>query len=670
MKKSYALVALVALLAVTAATLAVAQTAPKKDMIWTDEKGRIRPEPTPVDPKFNNPWSPELEDAFLTRADHAIRHFADVKVAGNTWGENEKDSYPKAMMAILNGRRDEALKVLQGEDAQARTDHTGTRGIDLYWNFTIKGQTRKYFYFGEFLDEAYRDRMTEAAKLWTEKDPLRREHPVYGKGDPSKGVWGPENKGSWVDVRSTDNLRAMRDTSVYLMAEATGNKETAAKYKENIKDYVYMLYNVGMMEWDSENYHGHTLAPYHNLYDFAKDPEVKLLAKAALDWLYAAGAVKYYRGGFGGPNARDYGGANVVFGANVASSLSLYFGENPIPDPEPDRDDLYHVTSAYRPPEAVVALGKKQFTRPVEIFATKPVYKLWKAGEPVKPRFWETQQIGLTYQLGSAVSEQFEEIWDVNPFKFIAFNSKRGADLLAATTVPDDNHGGKYKGDQIGQYENLLIWLRPAKPVVWQQKPKEKPDATDLTFAFQWPAHVSAQYDEGVWYLPFEKTWVAIFPINLNKPEKQEIDGKREERYKDESRWHAKANLSDSYAGFAMLVGEEPQHKSFEAFKTAVKERAKLNLNGLAQGSVQLVGIEGKSLTLTYNKENDLPTVQRDSVKRNWYNEMDVYKPATGIAPIYSPWQKGTLRVEAGGKVFTSQVTPEGKVTFSNETAK
>src|SRR5204863_2801232 len=139
----------------------------------------------------------------------------------------------------------------------------------------------------------YKKRMFDAAKIWTDQEPLRRTHPVYGKGDPKKGVWGPENKGSWVDVRDTDSLRAMRDTTVYLLAEVTGNEATRQLYKKKILSYVLMLYNVGMREWDSSNYHAHMLSPYHNLFDFAKDPEVKLLAKAALDWLYTAGALKY-----------------------------------------------------------------------------------------------------------------------------------------------------------------------------------------------------------------------------------------------------------------------------------------------------------------------------------------------------------------------------------------
>ena len=88
---------------------------------------------------------------------------------------------------------------------------------------------------------------------------------------------------SWVDIRSTENLFLMRNTSVYLMAEETGNEATRLKYKRILLDYAAALYRIGMGEWDSENYHGHSVAPLLNVYDFAKDPDVKLAAKASLD---------------------------------------------------------------------------------------------------------------------------------------------------------------------------------------------------------------------------------------------------------------------------------------------------------------------------------------------------------------------------------------------------
>jgi hypothetical protein len=189
-----------------------------------------------------------------------LNFWAKKKLGGTTFGESEKALYPAAMFAFLTGQRNAGVKALQEEDNQAKTDHAHTHGIDLYWCFTLKAQVRKYFYFGRWLDPAYRERMREAAQIRTEQDPLRQPHPVYGKGDPSKGVWGPENKGSWVDVRYTDNLRAMRDTSAYLFAEETGNEATRQLYQQRIAEYVQTLHHIGMSEWDSPNYHSHALS--------------------------------------------------------------------------------------------------------------------------------------------------------------------------------------------------------------------------------------------------------------------------------------------------------------------------------------------------------------------------------------------------------------------------
>ncbi|MFW5840818.1 MAG: hypothetical protein ACOCZE_09575, partial [Planctomycetota bacterium] len=267
-----------------------------------DDQGRYFVKPIDVPAEANNPWPQAWQDAFARRVDRTIRHYEDIRPKGNTWGENEKAAYPQTMFALLVGRHtDQAVKVLQADDYQ-KDDHRHTNFVDFYWCFTLKGQMRKFFYFGHLLDDEYRAKFLEGAKTWTEQDPYRRPHPVHGKGDRTKGGWGPEKMGSWVDIRRTDNLRAMTDSSVYLMAERTGNEQTRQLYKQRLVAYVNMLYNVGMMEWDSSNYLGHTMAPYHNLYDFAEDPEVRLIAKAALDWLYAAGALKYWRGGYGGPN--------------------------------------------------------------------------------------------------------------------------------------------------------------------------------------------------------------------------------------------------------------------------------------------------------------------------------------------------------------------------------
>ena len=74
--------------------------------------------------------------------------------------------------------------------------------------------------------------------------------------------------------------------------EETANKKTAEIYRQHILNYTKTLYRIGIGEWDSENYHGHSIGPLLNLYDFADDSSVRAAAKACLDFYCIAGAIK------------------------------------------------------------------------------------------------------------------------------------------------------------------------------------------------------------------------------------------------------------------------------------------------------------------------------------------------------------------------------------------
>ncbi len=361
------------------------------------------------------------------------------------------------MIDFVLGNREAALKFLQEEDNNATQWNSATGGIDFFAAFTLKHQIRKYFLWGQYLDPAYKKRMFDAAKVWTEKDPLNRPHPQFG-GKTGDG-WTPEFKNSWVDVRGTDNLRAMREVAVYLFAEETGNEATRLLYRQRLSSWAQQIHSVGMGEWDSENYLGHTISAYVNLYDFARDKEVRALAKSVLDWTCAAAALKYYRGGWVGPNKRDYGGGNRVYGSLAARTYELYFGDNPLPDPEPELDQIHIMTSYYRPPLAVMNLARKNFAKPIEVLSAKPTYDAYSSAGRKAPQFWETLYFGRTFQMGSVVSKSAVD--DVGPFKLGVWNSRRGVDFFLANSTPVVGHQSKNSGDQIGQLRNLLIWLRP-----------------------------------------------------------------------------------------------------------------------------------------------------------------------------------------------------------------
>jgi hypothetical protein len=592
-----------------------------------------------VESKWQNAWTQELETEFQQRAATVISHFANPQSYGNGYGENEKSSYPRAMFDFLAGNRQKALAFLQQEDPQAEK-HQHTEGIDYYYCFTLKGQIRKYFLFGQFLDPAYKQRMYLGAKKWTQEDPLKRPHPAYGFGDDTGKDWDITKRGGWVDSRNTDNLRAMREVAVYLMAEETGNEETRQLYKQKIQRYVGALYHIGMGEWDSEAYHSHTFAPYLNLYDFAKDPEVKELAKAALDWMSAAAAVKYYRGGWGGPSKRDYGGGNVALTASAAKAFWLYFGDTPIPNTQPELDSLHIITSLYRPPQAVVALARKQFERPIELLATKPIYENWKPGNDESPAYWETQFFGRTYQMGSVVGTFADN--EVSPFKLMAYNSQRGVDYFVANTGGQWVRPGKKSGDRIGQYRNLLIWLRPVN-----QQP----------FFFQLPKTAKAEIENGIWFFQLEKTWLAIRPINLNLYTPVPIsDRKYGPIYSQEQTFQATVS-EGRHAGFALEVGEQESQGTYEEFKRAIQQKSKLILDRRNQRQVKLESIDGHTLQLTYNHRNLLPTVLCDGKERDWSKNFALYNSQSkDKTPIFLGWKQGNLTIKVRKLQFQTRI--------------
>jgi hypothetical protein len=582
-----------------------------------------------VEPKLRNEWTSELETQFQQRAKVIIQSFANSKQYGNTFQENEKRSYPNAMFDFLAGNREKAIAFLQQDDTQTK-DQAHTNGIDYYFSFTLKGQIRKYFLFGSYLDPTYRQKMYDGAKKWTQEDPLTRPHPIYGEGDGSGKDWSIQRRGLWVDGRNTDNLRAMRETSVYLMAEETGNEATRQRYKQKLQRYVWALYNIGMGEWDSEVYHGHTFAPYLNLYDFAKDPEVKQLAKNALDWLSTAAAVKYYRGGWGGAVKRDYGGGNAVLSSDAARTFWLYFGDTPISNPRPPLDTLYMITSTYRPPLAVVALAQKKFNKPVEVLSSKPLYENWKQGNDQKPGYYETQFFGQTYQMGSLAGTFADG--DVAPFKLLTYNSIRGVDFFVANTGNQLVRPGKNNGDQIGQYRNILIWLRPA----------------DQPFFFQLPKSAKLELHENVWFIQLEKTWLAIYPINLDYEGTVTIEDKKyQTTYSSEQTLKA-TSRGTTYSGFALEVGE---NGSYEKFKQNIRQKQRLNLTNIAQGKVSLESTTRQQLELTYNQLNLLPLLHRDG--KEYKRSYDLYKSISSDgSPISLGWKKGDLKIQTNEYTF------------------
>lgn len=619
------------------------KAAPKTESknVSVTQREIVRP-PLPPE-KLRNAWPEEWEKAFEERSLHAIQKMAG-KGYGGTYFENEKRAYALAMTDFLAGNRKKAVDFLQGEDANATEWNAHTLGIDYFPAFTLKHQMRKYFLFGSFLDPAYKKRMLDAAKIWTEKDPLNRPHPNF-KGEKGEG-WTPFFKNSWVDVRGTDNLRYMRDTAVYLMAEESGNEATKKLYKERLNEHVQAMYNIGMGEWDSENYLGHSLAPWLNVYDFARDEEVRLLAKAALDWVCTAAALKYYKGALNGPTKRDY--YHPVPLEAAANSYAAYFGDYVLPLDNPEPDYIHTITSNYRPPQAVVELAHKNFPKPVELFLAHPTYEHWKQGASDRPEFFETQYIGNTFLLGSLPTGNPAGIWDVNGLKMLVQNTKRGADYFipasgeAPTKITTSTNGK----DTIGQLGSLLLHLNADGKA---------------PFHFFTPPDTKIEQKNGVWFFQMENTWLAIHPIRLNWTGENDAATAEVRKRAPGATIYSAQGTSDTFCGYAMEVGETPQ--SYEAFRDAVLAKSKVELNDLKVGAAVLQGANGHALRLQ-SVPGQLPQLWRDGQLHDWAKHYAPYQGANGAAPVEQGWKSGAFKVQAGAKSFSGKLSADGKYWF------
>ncbi|MHC5610520.1 MAG: hypothetical protein ACYTXA_05755 [Nostoc sp.] len=579
-------------------------------------------------------WPPELEAGFQERKQEYLSKFESGKY-GSTAYEYEKNSYPRAMIDILRGNREQAMPAAGGAIAFLQADDADSSknghilGFDFYSGFTLKGQIRKYFGFGQFLNPSYKTRMREAMRIFTADDPL-----THHFATPRK-FWenSTDNCDTWIDCRNTDNLRAMRETSAYLMAEETGNERTRQIYKARIKEKVRSLYQIGQGEWDSEAYLGHALTTYVNLYDFAKDPEVKATAKSALDWFTITGALKYWRGGFGGPSKRDYSQGNCVWCSGAAQALGLYFGDSPVKDINQNPDLVHLITSSYRPPVAAVLLARKQFTKPLELLNSKPTYENWKPGGNDRPQFYETLYFGNSFQLGTLAQGSGG---DWNGFKLMAYNSHRGVDYFIASSGQDPNKisTSSAGNDAVAQYQNLVIWLN------------DKP----APFQFFLPKSAHTEIIREKMFVRLEKTWLAITtlssanaPINLQFG----VINSNLNRYPNDQIITAIA-VGGGISGFALEVGEKESYGTWEEFKRSILVSSRLKVS---DHTVEY--FSSKKKLKVQHQGQELPKVWRNGRFHDWRTHFDVYRADTSSlnkTPIYQAWKSGKLEVIAGGQ--------------------
>jgi hypothetical protein len=476
-------------------------------------------------------------------------------------------------------------------------------------------------------------------------------HLKYGIGTgPVGAMWNPETRGMRADARNTDNLRGMRETAVYLFAEASGNELIRKVYKEKHRLAATRFFEIGNGEWDSEGYLGHTIAAYTNLFAFAQDEDVKGYAKAILDYCYISSAAKYEQGTWGGPLVRDYGNHKPF--STSAAVMWLYAGDASASVPKAELEYPPMLASGYRPPAAAVALARGLGVAGKEMLAARPNYQSFLPGLDEVPEYHETWYQGSTFHLGTMVEGHG---YNRNGFKLVVHDSQ---DLGAGTMVPTSGKKAKTAvtdtggGDAVAQYRHLALYLNRKG---------------NLPMRWLFPDNVGVTDQGDIRLLQAEKTWVAVIPVNLQwegpaQPLKSVVK---------KAKKTGKGSVGDSIlvghagkgvAGFAVVVGEQSTHGSFEDFAQKVSKEVSLKV---ADGRVTLTDGERGSVAMAFG-DSRRPAVWRNGQAHDWVKDHRVQWQGVGSeGPITAGWRQRTIAVHAGGFSFEGSIANDGTYTWS-----
>ncbi|MCS7004349.1 MAG: hypothetical protein NZM38_03370 [Cytophagales bacterium] len=499
-------------------------------------------------------------------------------------------------------------KVLARLSRYGTNDSMANYYIDLFktrspFHFTLVGMARIMCQFG------FTPKMLETKKRYLQE--------VFDRDD-SYNAWTAEG---------TENHINMSRTSGYLYAlQAKGMLADAEKRQQQMANWMKMwakkLYRAGNGEWNSDIYEVYNLIGWLNVYDFATDYDVKITAKAVLDYYAASLALHYSFGLLGGSQMRGTG-----IGSEQSATVYLcwlWFGGegNPALVPNSSIIQVVHAAlSTYRPPKATLELALKRNITDAFYQNSKPDY-LMQRPSFIKQAFY----IQPEYTLGSCFDPYggwTGASYQMVPWKLVV---KRDDQFYPDDVVGNgrfyDEWAGRIRNPytQLAQYKNVLVQMTKTpsnakdvykavseKCLVWNglwardffaRYPTEtyKKDIVRVNTGaifenksyITFPPDILIEYVGGTHFVSFGKVFLAIHSIGQKKARTHLPKVRNQRIILIDS-----ANY-DQMCGFVMEVGTLREYGSYESFKNAIQ--LKKGYNGL------LAQKEGK---ITYKSLRD-----------------------------------------------------------------
>lgn len=449
-------------------------------------------------------------------------------------------------------------------------------------------------------------------------------------------------------IEGTENHVNMSRVSGYLYAQLAIDSGytadfTEAQAKLDTMKYWIMahsktIYHTGAAEWNSTTYGIYNILPWLNLYDYAKDPDVKDAARAILDYYACELALHYTQGISSGPEMRG-GYAQASIDTETDYLAWLWFGDSPKNIVKSNfsssdaRQSVHAATSSYRPPAIAVKLAQKKLTKPAVYNNSKAGY-LYEDTSLVKQTFY----IDKNYTLGAAYTPYGG--WGGGDWQIVSWKLVSRVDSSENKDAQFASVGLEWDGwikaqlfrqpwQQFVQHENVMIQMtkRPTNHATikstvqglfntwqtdWQTDfDKRFPTDTDkgnpvafqdgqakenqTVFTFSNYGDYSHTTEDNILFIEFEKIYIALFSINQTAPTTPTAKGDFD--------WTKDNGNDGELTGLIMEVGNKEDFTDFADFKTQIKDNATLDKSDIADNDhFVYTSLRGNKIDVTYNK--------------------------------------------------------------------
>ncbi|GET41300.1 hypothetical protein [Microseira wollei] len=465
-----------------------------------------------------------------------------------------------------------------------------------------------------------------------------------------RSMLGPNRVLQWVGT-GTENHMFMKRTSGLALMDGSGfpngDPASAATNEAWLRSELNKFMTIGQGEFHSSTYYGYSIAGLLNLYDFAKTPELKQLAKATLDWYAANMALRLSWGTAGGAESRGFDRGTWDSGMSAVSWI--WWGDSPEAANRMDEKSAWlalpAALSTYRPPVELRAIARKEIPLPFQAKMSHPGYYSYFQSN----RMWETFYVTSDYSLATLIEPQrsYQVKGTINAqyatYKLVVRDPKgqNNAVISLAGTFHTPMATGRSPGDQYVQERGAVIYQLRLNN---KDKAAKVPARSHLVL----PARYGQPQRHRDWYIwRIENTWLCARPwgdnINWQNPVSE-----RDKNYQ------ALVATGDNTA-WITDVARVADYPDLASLKTALDKTSVDDKNWNSKGEIGYTSLLGDRIVMTYAPNGGIARANINSKERLLKDWHAIESPLmrqnlnSGVLEVKTPKENWRLRATLTG---------------------